>query len=634
MNKRFLSIALALALLLAFVPAVTAPVVAADTFTPVTGWDMMKKLGVGITFANTTEARYWPWTDATTVGPEICWGQPLIEQWHLESAALKGFDSYRLCVSWTPHMDENYNIDPAWMNRIQEVVDWALDAGLNVVMNTHHEEELYWLIRDGEYDAAKKHLTALWTQVAERFKGYSEDLVFEIMNEPNLLEHYQGNGEWITENGQISQKLCDTVSKLNADALKVIRNSGGNNDKRVVMICLPGAHAVTIPYMDIPDDPYIIVGAFGYEGGFFNDNEITPIIQKLLNSGIGFVNKEDNIAANPKDHYKKLADMGVPSFYFTGGAAKHEEGQLIDRVTGQWIDTPILDALLAAYGKTPGGNLQPPAPAFPYDLKGSFLDKQYTTWTPPQRLLAAAEKLVIEYTGEIWWYKFSRSNPYLQYEIGDERITEVPGRIIFDLRGLEGDTLGFLTWNDGDAAKIKRAYLIGPMDTLASWAELDVCSAIFTGLVPVGLQAKYAQTITRAEYCAVTVSLYEKITGKPITERKEFSDDRGDVNIQKLYALGIVSGSGGLFRPDGEFSRTEVAAMTVKLLAKLGSPLPAASPTFADNASIPAWALASVGQVQAATLMGGVGNNRFGPTVKYDRQSAIMMALKLYNYLQ
>lgn len=164
----------------------------------------------------------------------------------------------------------------------------------------------------------------------------------------------------------------------------------------------------------------------------------------------------------------------------------------------------------------------------------------------------------------------------------------------------------------------------------AVWAVDNVASAIAADLVPPQLQRQYTQTITRAEYCAMTVALYEKITKKAITERKSFPDDNGDVNIQKLYGLGIVSGSGGRFNPNGEFSRAEVAAMTAKLLAKLGKPLAASDSTFADNASIPAWALPAVGQVQAAGLMGGIGGNRFGPAVKYDRQSAMVLSKTLY----
>ena len=155
-------------------------------------------------------------------------------------------------------------------------------------------------------------------------------------------------------------------------------------------------------------------------------------------------------------------------------------------------------------------------------------------------------------------------------------------------------------------------------------------AAITASLVPQFLQTKYTATITRAEYCALTVALYEAITGQPIAERKTFSDTT-DPNVQKLGGLGVVSGSGdGRFNPNGEFSRAEVAAMTVKLLDQLGQPLPPAAPTFADNADVPAWARGAVGQVQAAGLMVGGGDNKFAPGVKYSRESAIVMSKILW----
>ncbi|MDR0325005.1 MAG: glycoside hydrolase family 5 protein [Oscillospiraceae bacterium] len=335
-------------------------------FTPITGWDMMERLGVGYTFANTTEARAWPWEESKHIGwdTESAWGQPLIEQWHFQSIAVKGFDSYRMCVSWTPHMDDNYIIDKAWLDRIQQLVDWALDAGLKVILNTHHEEEIYQAIRDNNYAEAKTRLTAIWSQVAERFRDYPETLVFETMNEANFLEHYGSDkGSWLGANAYEQNLLIDSVNKLNKDALDIIRKSGGYNDKRVVMLSVPGAQAWTIPFMNIPDDDlYIMLGAFGYQGAFINDENI-KIIQSLLDKDIGFVNKEDKPGGIHRDesedllkyterHFGELAAMGIPSFWFGGCASKEDETHsFLNRVTGEWVYQSYLEALFAAYGR-------------------------------------------------------------------------------------------------------------------------------------------------------------------------------------------------------------------------------------------------------------------------------------------
>ena len=172
------------------------------------------------------------------------------------------------------------------------------------------------------------------------------------------------------------------------------------------------------------------------------------------------------------------------------------------------------------------------------------------------------------------------------------------------------------------------------LNSAHDWARESIQLACNHDLVPDGLLNHYTDTITRAEYCALTVQFYETVTGKTIAETKTFSDT-ADVNVQKLGGLGIVSGSGdGTFNPDGEFSRAEVAVMTVQLLNKLGKPLPVAAPAFADNVDIPAWARGAVGQAQAAGLMSGVGDNKFGPGVKYSREQGIMLSMVLWEKYQ
>ncbi|MDR0273243.1 MAG: glycoside hydrolase family 5 protein [Clostridiales bacterium] len=327
-----------------------------EDFTPVTGWEMMERFGMGITFADTTEARVWPWETRNVENHEDAWRQPRLRRWHFESAAARGFDSYRMCVSWTPRMDENHQIDPAFMDRIQEITDWALDAGFYVIMNTHHEEELYWLIRDNEFEAAEAHLNAIWTQVSERFANYSERVIFEILNEPNLKEFYHGDGPWISHTHRgVDRQLAETVNRLNDSALEVIRNSGGNNDRRVVVLGIPGGSPEAIPTLRIPDDPYVMVGVFGYYGTNITD-ETLRYMQNLINAGVGVFNKEDNtafdIAAHPtfdalthtQRHYARLAEMGVPSFWFAGCLSLYDfpEERFFNRVTGEWNESTIM----------------------------------------------------------------------------------------------------------------------------------------------------------------------------------------------------------------------------------------------------------------------------------------------------
>jgi hypothetical protein len=365
-KKRIISwgLAFAFAFALAPAPAIITANAQASGFTPITGWDMMAELGVGYTFANTTEARPWPvwhtsgWVINNPLDFETCWGQPKIERESFQRLAERGFSSYRMCVTWTPHLTAGGTINPIWMNRIQELVDWALDAGLYVILNTHHEEELYWLIRDGKHSEAKAHLTNIWAQIAEHFKDYPETLIFEIMNEPMLKEHYNsGENIWIHDpDGTVNRVLRDTVNKLNADALDVIRKSGGNNVRRVVMLCVPGAHPAALPYMEVPDDPYIMLGTFGY-GSFINERTI-PLITAWLDKGVGFVNKEDTAGAyghpaatpaNVRAHFGRLAELGIPSFWFAASHDRESDTAFLWRQNNTWLNVSLMNALFDAY---------------------------------------------------------------------------------------------------------------------------------------------------------------------------------------------------------------------------------------------------------------------------------------------
>ena len=83
-------------------------------------------------------------------------------------------------------------IDEEWMNRVQEVVDYAIDAQLYVIINSHHDVDFYYPTKE-RLPEGLRYIEAVWTQISERFKDYDKRLIFESMNEPRL----KGTGkEW------------------------------------------------------------------------------------------------------------------------------------------------------------------------------------------------------------------------------------------------------------------------------------------------------------------------------------------------------------------------------------------------------------------------------------------------------
>jgi len=165
------------------------------------------------------------------------------------------------------------------------------------------------------------------------------------------------------------------------------------------------------------------------------------------------------------------------------------------------------------------------------------------------------------------------------------------------------------------------------------WAVDYVERAIELSIVPQNLQANYTQPTTRAEFAALAVTLYEKVTGSTVTGRMRFNDTV-DIDVQKAGYLGVTTGVGnGNFNPNGQLTREQAAVMLARLANVIGQPLPQSAPTFADNWQLSVWAYEAVGQVQAAGIMGGVGDNRFAPSGNYTREQSIVTILRLFERL-
>ena len=167
-------------------------------------------------------------------------------------------------------------------------------------------------------------------------------------------------------------------------------------------------------------------------------------------------------------------------------------------------------------------------------------------------------------------------------------------------------------------------------DQPSGWAAEQVNAAVAAGIVPEKLQSAYAQPVTRAEFCALAVELYETAAGTEIAQRAEFTDTT-DLNVEKMAGLGVVTGVGeGRFDPDGLLTREQAAAMLARLSDAMGEPLAAQAPTFTDSAAVSSWALDAVGRMQGSGVMGGVGGNAFDPQGSYSREQSMVTMLRLY----
>lgn len=114
---------------------------------------------------------------------ESGWGGAPIAAEDFVRIKAAGFDTIRLPVRWHNKSQSTppYTVDKAWMDRVAVVVDQALAAGLNVILNSHHFDPIH----DDPAGVAAWH-GGVWQQIVARFADYPEDrLWFELENEPH-----------------------------------------------------------------------------------------------------------------------------------------------------------------------------------------------------------------------------------------------------------------------------------------------------------------------------------------------------------------------------------------------------------------------------------------------------------------
>ncbi|MDR1693060.1 MAG: S-layer homology domain-containing protein [Oscillospiraceae bacterium] len=171
-------------------------------------------------------------------------------------------------------------------------------------------------------------------------------------------------------------------------------------------------------------------------------------------------------------------------------------------------------------------------------------------------------------------------------------------------------------------------------DIPSAWAEEAVIAALERGIVPEALQGGYRTVLTRAEFCGLAVEIYELISGAAIDPKADAFSDTDNEDVAKLAALGIVTGgTGGLFNPDGAFSREMTMTLMYKMLVQLGYELELAEPDFADAANISPWAREAIGALQKAGIIGGDGVN-FNPKADFTRQMGIVTVMQFLDYLE
>lgn len=169
------------------------------------------------------------------------------------------------------------------------------------------------------------------------------------------------------------------------------------------------------------------------------------------------------------------------------------------------------------------------------------------------------------------------------------------------------------------------------------WAKDQVNEAIASGLVAAGLGEDYRVKITRAQFAATTVKLYEAMSGEkvPAAAENPFTDTSDPVILQAAE-LGFVYGiTDDTFAPDSLVTREQAAAMLSRVYTKLGGELPAVeATTFDDDGSVSDWARDAVAFMSDKGIVSGMGDNCFDPQGSASIEQALSIALRMYKNLK
>lgn len=297
---------------------------------------------------------------------EAAWGNPKVAPELLNAVAKAGFRLVRIPVTWSRHMGPapDYAIEPSWLARVDEVVSYARSAGLYAVIDVHHDgadgfKGVEWITLNddkGETTEANNavvsaRFVAVWAQIAKHFSGHGEELLFESMNE--IHDGY----------GNPDPRHFAFINELNQQFVTLVRKSGGNNDKRHLVV--PGYNTNiehTIKGFKLPSDPTpnrLILSVHFYDPYLF------ALQAKTHGWGSASPGKddwgqEDHVVAQFDKLKATFIDQGVPVLLGEYGAT-HQAGfedyrrYYMEYVTKAAVDRGIVPVYWDNGGRNSGG---------------------------------------------------------------------------------------------------------------------------------------------------------------------------------------------------------------------------------------------------------------------------------------
>ena len=353
-----------------------------------------KSIGLGWNMGNNFDAHN------NGVSSETAWGNPASTLATFMAVKAAGFSSVRIPITWMGHIGNapNYEIESSFLDRVAEVVGYAKEAGLIAIINIHHDgaNSAYWLdvlgaSQDEDTNTeVKAQLSAMWKQIATKFKNEGDYLIFESMNE--IQDGGWGWGENLKDGGA-QYRVMNEWQQVFVDA---VRSVGGENTYRYLGVQGYDTNIdLTVNNLVVPTDvvenrllvsvhfydPYTYTlenqqtewGHTGSDTAGWGDEDqmqenLNKVKSKFLDKNIpvylgefGNVHRTTERAESFRKYYleylcKLASDMGLALFFWDNGssASGREASGLIDHGTGEYINNgkDIIDVMVKGYFTT------------------------------------------------------------------------------------------------------------------------------------------------------------------------------------------------------------------------------------------------------------------------------------------
>ncbi len=223
--------------------------------------ELMQLMGYGWNLGNQMEQSNYSGAMTSVEQCETSAGNAEATQKTFDGLKSYGVNTVRIPVAWSNFIstDGKYTINEELFDRVETIVNYALNDEMYVIINIHWDGGWWGMFGAEEYDAketpirdeAWKKYISIWTQISERFKEYSDHLIFEGANEelsgrlndnykdPNTAQQNQTGklGKKDPKTGKIdATEIYEMANAINQKFVDIVRASGGNNAYRHLLI--------------------------------------------------------------------------------------------------------------------------------------------------------------------------------------------------------------------------------------------------------------------------------------------------------------------------------------------------------------------------------------------------------------